>query len=104
MYSNFFSPIHLFLAREKKQLEFLPAISLQNDVNTQDWYTGFSFGMDEQRYEWSAKLGMTFRPFRKASVIEDQETGVFRQYLERKFYIFLDLEKDLFISKSVNQN
>jgi hypothetical protein len=49
-------------------------------------------------------LGITLRPFRKSSVIEDQETGVFRQYLERKFYIFLDLEKDLFISKSVNQN
>lgn len=82
-----------FSQEKGKQLEFLPAISLQNDVNTQDWYTGLSFGMDEQRYDWSAKLGMTFRPFRKASVIEDKTAGIFRQYLERKFYIFLDLEK-----------
>jgi hypothetical protein len=82
-----------FSQENENQLEFSPVISLQNDFNTQDWYNGISFGIDEQNYDWSVKLGMTFRPFRKSSVIEDQESGVFRQYLERKFYIFLDLEK-----------
>jgi hypothetical protein len=84
---------YCFSQENGKQFTFSPVISLQNDFNTQDWYNGISFGIDERNYDWSVKLGITLRPFRKSSVIEDQESGVFRQYLERKFYIFLDLEK-----------
>lgn len=75
-----------------QELELTPTFSLNNDFNTDDWYTGVSAGVEDLGYQWGARLGFQFRPFRKkVQVIES--SSLVRQYLERKYLIHLDVDK-----------
>jgi hypothetical protein len=69
-----------------------PAFALNNDFNTDDWYTGFSGGVEDIGYQWGARLGFQFRPFRKKIQVIESDNFI-RQYQERKYLIFLDLDK-----------
>ncbi|MFT7158586.1 MAG: hypothetical protein ACI8Q1_003619 [Parvicella sp.] len=75
-------------------LDIVPTLSLNNDFNLQDWYTGISGGIEDLSYQWGARLGFNFRPFRKRiQVLEDN--NIIRQYHERKYFLSLDLDKRL---------
>jgi len=74
--------------------DILPAISFNNDFNLDDWYMGVSGGIEDEGYQWGARIGFAFRPFRKkVHVLGDNE--IMRQYHERKYLIFIDLDKRL---------
>lgn len=80
--------------KEKYNQELLirPTFALNNDFNTDDWYTGFSGGIEDVGYQWGVRLGFQFRPFRKkVQIIEN--SNFIRQYQERKYLIFLDIDK-----------
>lgn len=70
----------------------VPTFTFQNEFNHQDYYIGGSFGVKDYQYRWGAELGMSFRPFKKGVLVESGK-NYFHQYLEQKFYIFLDLTK-----------
>lgn len=80
--------------KEKYNQDFaiVPSFSLNNDFNTDDWYTGLSGGIEDVGYQWGVRLGFQFRPFRKKIQLID-DSNLVRQYLERKYLIFLDLDK-----------
>ena len=75
-----------------QEFTIVPSFSLNNDFNADDWYTGFSGGVEDIGYQWGARLGFQFRPFRKKIQIIESD-NLIRQYLERKYLIFLDLDK-----------
>ena len=84
-------------------LEIVPTIALNNDFNLDDWYTGFSGGIEDVGYQWGVRLGFQFRPFRKKiQVISDN--NFIRQFHERKYLIFLDVDKRLGHLKLFNQH
>lgn len=76
----------------KKSLELAPVFTLQTDFNTTDLYTGLSIGIEDLTYQWSAKLGTSIRPFRKVIQLPE-DNGYIYQYHERKFFLFLELDK-----------
>ncbi len=101
MYTNFlkkFATIFLFLILSKglqaqlKPLDIKPSFSLVNDINIQDWYFGFSAGIEDMNNEWGVRLGFNFRPFRKYVQIQENDFLI-RQYREKKYYLYLDLDK-----------
>lgn len=77
--------------RQKKQIELVPSLSINNDFNFQDWYLGFSGGVEDIQYEWGARIGFNFRPFYKKVQIKDG--NIVRQYREQKYFLSLDLDK-----------
>jgi hypothetical protein len=75
-------------------LDIVPTLSINNDFNFQDWYMGVSGGIEDLSYQWGARLGFNFRPFRKRiQVLEGN--NIIRQYHERKYFLSLDLDKRL---------
>ncbi|CAG5079643.1 hypothetical protein [Parvicella tangerina] len=80
------------LEKYNEEFHFVPTLALNNDFNTDDWYTGLSGGIEDIGYQWGVRLGFQFRPFRKKiQVIEN--SSFIRQYQERKYLIFLDVDK-----------
>lgn len=75
-----------------QSLDIQPSFALNNDFNTDDWYTGVSGGIEDKGYQWGVRLGFEFRPFRKKIQIAESNNYV-KQYLERKYFIHLDLDK-----------
>lgn len=74
------------------ELVIKPTFSLNNDFNADDWYTGFSGGIEDLGYQWGVRLGFQFRPFRKKVQIIENASYI-RQYQERKYLIFIDADK-----------
>ncbi len=84
-------------------LKIVPTFSFNNDFNFDDWYTGISAGIEDRGYQWGARIGFAFRPFRKKIQVIG-ESDVVRQYHERKYLIFVDLDKRLGHLKLFNQH
>lgn len=74
------------------EVSIIPVFSFNNDFNTDDWYTGFSGGIEDVGYQWGVRLGFQFRPFRKKVQVVESSNFI-RQYQERKYLIFLDVDK-----------
>jgi len=83
--------------------EIKKSFSINNDFHFQDWYFGFSGGIEDVSYQWGAKLSVAIRPFRKKVQIL-QDNNVIRQYHERKYFISLDLDKRLGHFKMMDQH
>ncbi len=75
-----------------QELHIVPSFSFNNDFNADDWYTGLSGGVEDLGFQWGARLGFQFRPFRKKVQVVESSSFI-RQYQERKYLIFLDLDK-----------
>lgn len=78
--------------RSDGDVSFAPVFSLQADFNGTDLYTGLALGVENLEHQWSAKLGTSIRPFRKVIQLPE-ENGYIYQYHERKFFLFLELDK-----------
>ncbi len=61
--------------------------------NMDDFTTGMNFGIYDSRYHFTAKGGFSFRPV-AVRVLVEQESQLFRQYWERRYFFSLCLEKD----------
>lgn len=81
-----------WLEEYNQEVHIIPSFSLNNEFNTDDWYTGLSGGVEDIGYQWGARLGFQFRPFRKKIQVIESDNFI-RQYQERKYLIFLDLDK-----------
>ena len=63
-----------------------------NTFNFNDYYYGFSMGVEDLGYQWGARFNFQFRPFYKR--VQIQETDfLIRQYREKKYFISIDLDK-----------
>jgi hypothetical protein len=69
-----------------------PIMSINNDFNLQDWYLGFSGGVEDIGYQWGAKLSFGFRPFKKSVQFQENDY-IIRQYQEKKYFLSIDLDK-----------
>lgn len=83
--------------------EFSPTFSINNDFNIDDWYMGVSGGVEDIGYQWGARIGFAFRPFRKKIQVRG-DNNIVRQYHERKYLIFVDLDKRLGHLKLFNRH
>jgi hypothetical protein len=75
-----------------KPMDIVPAVSIVNDVNLQDWYLGFAGGIEDLNNQWGLKLGLNFRPFRRYVQIQESDDMI-RQYREKKYFLYFDLDK-----------
>jgi hypothetical protein len=80
------------LQAQLKPLDIKPSLSVVNDINLQDWYLGFTGGIEDMNNEWGVRLGFNFRPFRKYVQIQESDF-IIRQYREKKYYLYLDIDK-----------
>jgi len=76
------------------RVEIHPSIAIHNDFNLDDWYVGLSGGIEDVGYQWGAMFGFGFRPFRK-KVLAIENENITRQYMERKYFLFMDFDKRL---------
>lgn len=75
-----------------QSVNLTPVFAFNNDFNLDDWYFGASGGVEDLGYQWGARLGFQFRPFRKKIEIIES-SNIVRQYQERKYLIHLDVDK-----------
>ena len=60
-----------------------------NTFNFNDYYYGFSMGVEDLGYQWGARFNFQFRPFYKR--VQIQETDfLIRQYREKKYFISIN--------------
>lgn len=78
--------------------KFSPVTSISvfnNTFNANDYYYGFSMGVEDLGYEWGARFNFQFRPFFKRTLIQENSSTI-RQYREKKYFISLDFDKRFF--------
>lgn len=76
------------------RIEIHPSIAIHNDFNLDDWYIGLSGGIEDVGYQWGARFGFGFRPFRK-KILTIENDFITRQFMERKYFLFFDFDKRL---------
>ena len=79
-----------------KRIELQTAVSFCNNTFTyNDYYYGWSMGIEDVGFKWGARFNFQLRPFFKRSQIRESET-IIRQYRERKYFVSIDIDKRLF--------
>jgi len=79
-----------------KKFNPVSSISIFNNTfNLNDYYYGFSMGVEDLGFEWGARFNFQFRPFFKRTLIQENSTTI-RQYREKKYFISLDFDKRFF--------
>lgn len=85
------APAQFLEKKEKRSFDPSGSVSITNDFNAKDWYTGLALGVEDRGYEWGARLGFCFRPFYKKTQVFQE--NIVRQYREQKYFLSLDLDK-----------
>lgn len=74
------------------------SFSFEQMAHLQDYYLKMGLGLEDPTYHWSAHMGFAFRPFYKKVVLKKGDFQ-YHQFLEKRFFLSLDLEKRFYFIK-----